>query len=124
MKIRNSKLLFLDALCLIVILLASFLEREGIISFVVSIIIGGVALILFLVPLFVNERRKKSNFDMKIESKKMLALRIVATAFVLLDVLLGTTKVIPDIVYSVSLMIIVALFFVLQWVIEKDKKVN
>lgn len=124
MKIRNSKLLFLDALCLIVILLASFLEREGIISFVVSIIIGGVALILFLVPLFVNERRKKSNFDMKIESKKMLALRIVATAFVLLDVLLGITKVIPDIVYSVSLMIIVALFFVLQWVIEKDKKVN
>ena len=124
MKIRNSKLLFLDALCLIVILLASFLEREGIISYIASIIIGGVALILFLVPLFVNERRKKSNFDMKIESKKILALRIVATAFVLLDVLLGITKVIPDIVYSVSLMIIVALFFLLQWVIEKDKKVN
>lgn len=124
MKIRNSKLLFLDALCLIVILLASFLEREGIISFVVSIIIGGVALILFLVPLFVNERRKKSNFDMKIESKKMLALRIVATAFVLLDVLLGIAKVIPDIVYSVSLMIILVLFFVLQWVIERPKKIN
>lgn len=120
MKIRNSKLLFLDALCFIVILLASFLKREGIISFVASIIIGGVALTLLLVLLFVTER--KNNFDVK--NKKMLALRIVATAFVLLDVLLGITKVIPDIVYSVSLMIIVALFFVLQWVIEKDKKVN
>lgn len=124
MKIRNSKLLFLDALCLIVILLASFLEREGIISYIASIIIGGVALILFLVPLFVNVRRKKSNFDIKIENKKMLALRIVATAFVFLDILLGITKVIPDIVCSVSLMIIVALFFLLQWFIEKDKKVN
>lgn len=124
MKVRNKKLLFIDTLCLIVILLASFLEREGIISYVVSIIIRGVALILFLVPLFVNERKKESNFDMKIENKKMLVLRIFATAFVFLDVLLGITKVIPDIIYSVLLMIIVALFFVLQWFIEKDKKVN
>lgn len=114
MKIRNSKLLFLDALCFIVILLASFLKREGIISFVASIIIAGVALILLLALLFVNERK----------NKKMLVLRIVTTAFVLLDVFLGIAKIIPNGVYVISLMIILVLFFVLQWFIEKDKKVN
>lgn len=120
MKIRNSKLLFLDALCFIVILLASFLKREGIISYIASIIIAGVALILLLVLLFVTER--KNNFDVK--NKKMLVLRIGTTAFLILDVFLGIAKIIPNGTYVISLMIIWVLFFVLQWFIEKDKKVN
>ena len=117
MKIRNSKLLFLDALWFIVVLLASFLKREGIISYIASIIIGGVALILFLVLLFVN--------DMKM-NKKMLALSIVFISLTLLNFWLCFNKIIPIVVYSVSSMIIVALFFVLQWVIEEgnDQKEN